>query len=248
MNIFNALSEYGLDQDEINLYLASIKLGEASMSQLAKVTGIKRTTAYLVYSRLEKRGLMGKFKMRSGLKFIATNPNKLEKLAQQRLESIKKIIPDLNLYSQEFQEKPEVSIFNGKDGYLSIFDDPLQCTGITIRAIGSLQNIRKIITTEYDENYFVPERLRKGISFKGLYFQKEIKEMGLTPEKNQKEKRIIKALPAEYFQSTFTMIYENTVVKFTSEKENIALKIVSPEIAKAEKANFDLLWSIIDKE
>ncbi len=248
MNIKTALRAYGLTNDEAKLYLAGVKFGEASLSKLAKEAGIKRTTAYLVASRLEEKGLMGKFKTKDSLKFVITAPEKLEKMAQQKLTNIQEILPQLNLYSEKFRSKPKVSLFEGKDGYLSIFDDPLQYTGITIRAIGSLQNVRKVITTEYDENYFVPERLRKGIDFKGIYLKEEIEDLSLTATKNEKERRELKILPKKYAQKTFKMIYENTIVEFTSKKELVAFKVVSPEIAKAEKARFDLTWDLLGEK
>ncbi len=71
--------------------------------------------------------------------------------------------------------------------------------------------------------------------------------MGLTADKNREEKRQIKLLPKEFFQPIFTMIYNNTAIKFTSQKELIALKIVSPEITQSEKANFDMVWELLKK-
>ncbi len=245
MNSTIALKDFGLDEEEIKLYLAGVKLGEAPLTELAKEAKIKRTTAYLVAERLEIKGLMGKFKMRSGLKFVAVNPGQLEELAQKKFENIQSIVPELNLYSEKLKEKPKVTLFEGKDGYLNVFNDPLQYKNTTIRAIGSLQNTRRVISQEYDEKYFVPERLKNNIGFKALYFKEEVEEMGLTPEKNVREKREIKILPTESFQTVFTTIYKNTVIKFTSKKEMVALKIVSPEIAKAEKINFDLIWKLL---
>jgi len=245
MDIIPSLKDYGLTDEEARFYLAGVKLGESSLSSLAREAGLKRTSAYLVADRLEEKGLLGKFKMRDGLKFVVTSPAQLEKLAQQKLEGIKEVVPKLNVYSKKFQAKPEVFLFGGKDGYLNIFDDPLQYSGITIRAIGSLQNVRDVITTKYDEEYFVPERLRKGIDFKGLYLEKEIVELNLNAEKNLAEKRELRILPEKYSQTIFKMIYQDTIVEFTSKKELLALKIVSPEIVKAEKANFDLMWDLI---
>jgi len=245
MDIITSLKNYGLSEEESKLYLAGIKLGESSLSSLAQEAGLKRTSAYLVAERLEKKGLFGKFKMKNGLRFVATPPSRLEKQARQKLENIKELVPKLNVHYSKLQNKPEIFLFQGKEGYLNIFDDPLQYTGITIRAIGSLQNVRDVITTKYDEEYFIPERLRKGINFKGLYPQKEIVSLGLTPEKNRLEKRELRALPQEYSYNIFKMIYKDTVVQFTSKKELLALKIVSPEIASAEKTSFDLMWKML---
>jgi hypothetical protein len=72
--------------------------------------------------------------------------------------------------------------------------------------------------------------------------------LSLTATKNEKERRELKILPKKYAQKTFKMIYENTIVEFTSKKELVAFKVVSPEIAKAEKAHFDLMWDLLGEE
>ncbi|GEM_PF-6763953 len=73
-NIPNLLAGYGLTKKEAGLYLASLALGEATMSALARWAKLKRTSAYLVFKSLEDRGLMGSFKMSTGLRFVATKP------------------------------------------------------------------------------------------------------------------------------------------------------------------------------
>ena len=74
-DIKQTLKELGLDDGEVALYLASLKLGEAGMSELSREAELKRTSAYVVFQALEKKGLMGSFKMRSGLRFVATPPD-----------------------------------------------------------------------------------------------------------------------------------------------------------------------------
>ena len=113
-----------------------------------------------------------------------------------------------------------------------------------IRAIGSLERFYDIITYEYDNEYYIPTRVKKRNKLKGLYFEKEVSEK-FPKKRDAQELRQTKFLPEEFYQPTFTLIYRNTVVIFTSKKELIAVKIESEDIVKSEKAKFDLLWELI---
>ncbi len=247
MRLLSTLKNFGLTEDETNLYLAGLKTGEASMTKIAQEAGINRTTAYLVAKNLEEKGLMGKFKMRQGMRFVTTEPDKLKNIAFQKAQDIESIVPELNALVKSSIVQPEIQIFKGTEGYLATFDEPLKYKNIEVLAIGSLKKVREVVSRKHDEEYFVPTRLHRNIHFKALYFEDETTEMHLSQE-NKAQKRRIKFLPADYYHPVFTMIFENTVVIFTSKKELISMKIISPEISKTEKARFDLMWDLLGEE
>lgn len=247
MQLITTLKNFGLTEDETQLYLAGLKTGEASMSQIAKVADINRSTAYLVAQNLEKKGLMGSFKMKKGLRFVATNPKRFQKIAQQQAKDIENIVPELNAFVKSNIIQPEVQTFKGIDGYYSTFDEPLKYKNIEVRAIGTLKKVREIISQKYDEEYFVPTRLKRNIHFKAIYFEDEVTDMDLSQE-DEDQKRRIKFFPKKYYNPVFSMIFKNTVTIFTSKKELISLKITSPEIAKSEKARFDMMWDLLPEE
>jgi len=247
MQLLSTLKNFGLTEDETNLYLAGLKTGEASMTKISAVAGINRSTAYLIAKGLEEKGLMGKFKMRSGMRFVTTEPKKLQDMAYQKAQDIENIVPELNALVKSSIVQPEVQIFKGLEGYISTFDEPLKYKNIEVRAIGSLKKVREVVSKKHDEEYFVPTRLHRNIHFKALYFEDETTEMHLS-QQNEAQKRRIKFLPDKYYQPTFSMIFENTVTILTSKKELISMKITSPEISKTEKARFDLMWDLLGKE
>ena len=75
----------------------------------------------------------------------------------------------------------------------------------------------------------------------------EVADMHLSQE-NEDQKRRIKFFPKKYYNSVFSMIFENTVIIFTSKKELNSLKITSPEISKSKKARFDMLWDLLPEK
>ena len=52
------LKEFGLNEREVQVYLALLKEKSCTASKLAKVAKVNRTTAYLELENLMKRGLV----------------------------------------------------------------------------------------------------------------------------------------------------------------------------------------------
>jgi sugar-specific transcriptional regulator TrmB len=244
MNIKQALKNYGLKDEETRMYLAGLEIGESPLAWIAKKAGIKRSSAYLVAKSLEEKGLMGGFRMRTGLKFVVTDPSVLLSQLNRKMIEITEIIPELKAVQRNAQERPRVTVYEGEEGYFSILEDSLKGNEKKIRSIGSLKRIYEIVTKNYDDEYYIPNRLKKKIMFKGLLFEKEAGHI-FTLERNAKEMREVKFLPENYSHPSFIMIYGNSVAIFTSKKELIAVKIESEEIAQSEKNKFDFIWSLL---
>ena len=242
-NLENILKDYGLDERETALYLASLGLGQASMAELAKKAGIKRTTAYLSFQLLEKKGLMGSFKMSSGLKFVATRPEALLEKAQRQLEEIKLALPQLKSITEK-AGGPRIYYYEGKEGYFTAAEDSLKTANTTIRHIGSLAEIHKVVSFDYDANHYVPTRVQRHILFKALYFKSELGE-NIQKRNHAAELREMKYLPEKYLEKTSTLIYGDKVAIFSSRKELITVVIESKTIVEAERKKFDLIWDLL---
>ena len=242
MDIKQTLKNYGLNEEEISLYLAALKIGEAPLADIAYEAGIKRSSAYSFAKSLELKGLMGSFKMRSGLRFIASPPSRLKNQLERRLDEVNQILPELSALSGNLQTKPKITFFEGKESYFTILEESLLQTGGVIRHLGSLKNIYEIVTKEYDSAHYIPTRVKNRIGFKALYYE-QVSDVALKSDYN--ELREIRFLPQKFFIPTSTLIYRNTVAVFTSKEELICLKIESEEIAQSEKKKFDLLWELI---
>ncbi|MDP2669307.1 MAG: helix-turn-helix domain-containing protein [bacterium] len=244
INIKKTLKEYGLDERESALYLASLGFGEAGIAEIAKIAGIKRTTAYLTFQSLEKKGLMGSFKMRSGLKFVATRPESLIEKAQRQLEELKLILPELKSISQK-ADGPKIYYYEGKEGYLTATEDSLKISDSTVRHMGSIAEIHKVIGKDYDMHYYVPTRVKRRIALRGLYFEQEVSED--IKKRNDAELREIRYLPKKYDYKTSMLIYGDKVAIFSSKKELFTVIIESKDIAETERNKFDLIWDILEE-
>lgn len=245
-NIQKILKDYGLDDKEASLYLASLKLGEAHMAQLAKRAGLKRTSAYLVFKTLEARGLMASFKMRSGLRFVGTKPETLIQKTKRQLEELETALPELKAIASKEITKPKLYYYEGKEGYLVAAEDSLKTANATIRHIGSLAEIHNIVGLDYDIRHYIPTRVKQRIFFKALYFESELEDE-IKNRNHAEELREIRYLPEAYHYKTSLLIYGNKVAIFSAKTELITVIIESEEIAESERKKFDLIWDLVGK-
>ena len=185
------LKDHGLDAKEIELYLSSLALGESGMAELARDAGIKRSTAYLTFKSLEQKGLMGSFRMRKGLRFVATRPEALKARAEKQMHQFEQIIPELKALAHKPDGRPTIIYYEGLDGYMVALEDTLRKPGIILRHIGSLTEMHKMMSLDFDLNYFLPKRLRNKIPLRALYFS-DVKDRlkGLDDAKDRKSTRL----------------------------------------------------------
>ncbi len=241
-----ALKSIGLADKEVALYLAALQLGDSGITDLAKKAGLKKTTAYLIFKSLEQRGLMGSFKMKSGMKFVATRPETLLLRTEKQVEELKKIIPELRAISNQPGKKPKITYYEGKEGYLIAVEDSLKKPNITIRHIGSLNEVHRIVGERYDLEHYIPTRIKRRIRFKALYTEDTSSTMRNLNHPAQW--REIKYLPKAFTARAATMVYENKVIITSSKKDLMTIVIESDDIANAEIDKFDLIWKLIGPE
>ena len=241
--IEDVLGAVGLNSKEIGLYLAALNYGDAPMSRLAKQAGIKRSTAYQIFRGLEKRGIMGSFKMRGGMRFAAMSPDALYALRKKELGDFASVLPQLKALEKKKGVRPKVSYFEGQEGYRLAIEDSLAKPGNLLRTIGSLTETYKTMGEEYDLKYYVPTRIKQNISIRALLFP-DVRD-DLAGRNHAKELRDIKWLPKKYWFEGSSLIYDNKVVTVSGEREMITVVIESETIAKGEKQKFDLLWELL---
>lgn len=243
-NLEEIISKIGLSEKETALYLAALNLGEAPMARLARQSKLKRTTAYQIFRELEKRGIMGSFKTRNGLKFTAAKPDNIFSLRQKELTDFASALPELRAFEQKGKDKPKVSYYEGADGCRLAIEDSLKKPGNILRHIGSITESHKTLDEKYDLDYYLPTRVKHNISIKCLYFpdtKKHIKNRNHT-----QELREIKYLPENFLFKGSSLIYDDKVIILSGTEEMMTVVIESKSIAEAEKQKFDLIWSLVE--
>src|ERR1700734_3874837 len=121
--IIDYLKQLDLSDVEAKIYLTLLQTGPVSVRDLAQTINIKRTTAYFYIDQLVDKGLIMKL-VKGSKKLVAANePENLQHLVEEKLESAKSVkqgFPDIlkalnNSIAQENNaNEAEIKYYKGK--------------------------------------------------------------------------------------------------------------------------------------
>lgn len=236
--LYKQLQNAGLNETEARIYLASLELGQTSVSRIAKKSGVKRTTVYLSVENLMQKGLLMKIKKPGKSLYFAEDPRILEAMMIEKKEKISKLIPELLAFSNIIDKKPEIKYFEGEEGIKKIFYHAVENTEQEMCLMYS-----EISTSEFDEKFFsdyvVPKRLKKKVVARTLVPDNS----QMRALESEKILRKIKFLPPNLFKMEMEIIiYGKNEIGIISFKEKFAIIIKSVDIHNSFQSIFEVLW------
>jgi len=121
--IENILSEIGLNQSEIKVYLALLELGESKAGEIIKKSKLNSGRIYEIFDSLQKKGFISHIN-KSGIKYFSpTDPRKLSKFISVKENKIKRQKKDFDSLLPEIMKKinskkinTNVEVYIGFDG------------------------------------------------------------------------------------------------------------------------------------
>ncbi len=127
------LKQLNFSDKEIDVYLAALKLGKGSISELAKKAGIKRPTTYVILEKLKELGLVSFSVQKKKKVFLVEKPEKLLKLielekekTEEKEKELKKNLPKLKSLIKKETLIPIIRYYEGKEGIWNILDDLIE--------------------------------------------------------------------------------------------------------------------------
>lgn len=234
------LKNAGLNDSEAKVYLAALELGETNISRIAKKSGIKRTTTYLVIDSLKEKGLINSYKKRNKTVFIAEDPRKIEEKLAERKQAIAKIMPELLSFANFLDRKPTIRFYEGQNGIKDLFKDILKYPDSEILEMYSESYVHDF-SEEYFSKYFTPRRIENKIWVRAILPNNEVIKNLIS--RNEKELRQTKLLDPEKYKIKIEInIYGKNKVSVIAFKEEIGLIIESRLIHDSLKNIFEMMW------
>ncbi len=129
----DVLEQLGLSPKEVKVYVTLLKEGPSSVRQMASATGINRGTVYDSLKNLQAMGLARFYNKETKQYFVAEPPVKLEELARDRMDELKRadeklarVIAELDsFYDGGSSREPVARMYEGADGIKVILLDVL---------------------------------------------------------------------------------------------------------------------------
>lgn len=120
------LSKIGLTEKEAAVYCATLELGPSGALQIARRTGIKRPTVYVVLDQLKKRGLIEIQLQGLKQKFAAANPDQFDAIIGEQKKRFDAVLPDMLALYKLRGAKSQIKYYEGAEGIKSVYETVLR--------------------------------------------------------------------------------------------------------------------------
>lgn len=240
------LSKTVLDEKQSRVYLATLRLGEARAPEIAKVSGVKRTTTYGILDELTELGLVQRNSKGKISMFRALDPERLLEIADEKKKIIEKLMPDLMGAFLRKWSAPRIMSFNGLGGIKKIYKDALECKSKKIRQIVRIKEHTEVLGEAFIKNY-IKERVSKGVSAYDLHPKGDYGYSSTRGMENSALKRFVRYLPPGIFHAAIVLTYDDKVAMVSTKKENFGFIIQSQEFADTFQAYFEFIWGLGSK-
>ena len=124
------LQDIGLNEKEAIVYLSLLAVDNSSVLDIAKKTGLNRSTTYVILESLSKKGLVSETNIGKKTHYQAEPPERLETYVERQKiildensRRLKDIIPQIKSVQRGGGEKPVVQYFE-LGGTLKMGDSP----------------------------------------------------------------------------------------------------------------------------
>ena len=99
--LVESLQRIGLSDKEAKIYLALLKIGDATVKNIASEADVKRPTTYLILEELRKKGLLLKIPHTKKAIYRAKSPDDLHSFAVENIETLERVLPKIESITGE---------------------------------------------------------------------------------------------------------------------------------------------------
>jgi sugar-specific transcriptional regulator TrmB len=244
MSALTNLVDFGLTEKEAKVYLAMLELEVATAHDVAKVTDVNRSSAYVVLESLQKQGLVSVSGGSKIKKYIASSPEHLARLADLKTsqkirakKGIDDIIPELKLLYKESKKKPNIRLYEGKQGIMNLVEETLKAKEKILRVYTSGSEMHEFFR-DYMPTY-MEKRAKAGLRMRGIHPDNETNR-ALAKYMPETDSSVFISPDKYKFTSDFSV--HDDIVAYISHKGEHGIAIQDIEIADAVKSAFDLAY------
>lgn len=239
--LHQALTEFGLDEKEIQVYIGLLALGETTAGIIANKIKMQRELTYIVLRRLEIKGIISTVIKDKKKRFRAIGPALLLEKLEEKKALMKKVLPQLKqLENTSSSFKPKIEVFEGNEGIKVIYNRIFNFyeknkSSHPLLGYGSAGKFEEVL--RWSLQHFIDKRVKLGIHFKGIYNRDALGVL-----KKNLPLADIRFVNKKLQSSTFYLLYPEHVAIIIFSEEIMVVLLTSKEAYNSHKIYFDLLW------
>ncbi len=241
------LREVGLTDGEAKVYLALLKLGEATAGPIVDEAKVTRSKIYDILERLKNKGLVSHITKESTKHFSAADPSNILKYLEEKEEeiiskknSVKNLLSQLEKKYAKVMEKKTAEVYVGNKGMQNAFNLLIKEFSSAEEyysfGAGKGEDVEKIQGL-FDRLH--KERVRKNVRAK-IIFNKSSRGLFKSQEKSKfvEVRYLIESTPAAI------NIYKNFTLISILTHEPITFLIQNKEVADSFREYFKVMWKL----
>lgn len=238
------LEKLGLDDKEAKVYLALLELGEGNIQQIAKKSGVKRTTVYDIIESLKYKGLVSSATRHKKIFYSAEDPRTLEEKLEEKKHTLRRILPELLSIANTLDKKPRIRFFEGEEGIKEVYKDTLNYPDQELLAWLSNETTAGSFDRKFFDDYYVPRRVSKKIWVRAIAQNTPILQQYKSID--EKSLRKTKLISSALFPIEVEInLYGKNKIAIMSFSEKIGLIVESQKIFTTLKSIFEMNWNSI---
>lgn len=244
METIEALKNLGLSEKEARIYLACLQSPNGTAYSIAKISGIKRPTAYVILEELLNKGIAKKIPRAETAQYLVISPEELFSIYQNKLRDAERFLPELKAFSGRDKEKPKVSYYEGLDAtkemYKKMFkeneqeseNECLAIYGHSKNASAELREYWNSLNQKYSKEKIKRRILIADDESNQSFFEQFSKDPGVE----------MKRIPKEKYNSNISIQIFKNYSFISSHRDLQSVAIENSDIANSFQKLFEMLW------
>lgn len=219
--------------------MAALELGEATMQDLARKSGVKRTSIYNFIDKLKEQGFIAVTKWKKRLFYSATHPKRLIEFEKQHLVELENTLPELTAIYNKSPQKPKVTFYEGAEGIKEVYADTLW-EQRPIIAWSDFDHMEAALGKDFYQSY-PAERAKRRIPFSTITRDSKIARD--VAQKNEAHLRKMKFISAEELKTEINVYGDKVAIMSFRSSPTFAVLIENHDIAETLRTAWQELWN-----
>lgn len=236
------LQQLGLSKPESEVYIASLRLGEATVQEIAHESHLPRTTAASILERLEAQGFVTARQNRGKRKYWIEDPHVLAEKEKARLQVFEQLSGRLHAEYHKADHKPEAEIYDSQESVLNLMakvvNELEKGDEILVFEAPAAHHYQAVMTDELFHAWS-SRKTAKGILTRALIPSGQ--QNNVRPQ-SLKHNVSVRVLPQGMNMDMSLWIFGGSVVVFSG-THHYAVRLRHRHTSESFKALFEFLWN-----
>ena len=238
MKYANQLHKLGFSENESQVYLASLRIGNARVSRIAEEAHLPKSTTKDALETLHEKGFVSRYKHKNRFHFTPSDPEVISVWMERNKSLLDDLLPKLKSIQFSAEHQPTVRSFFDESGLMAI-EREILAEAKELLLISPAHNL-DVALPDYFPSLMI-HRLEHGIRARILIEESPLAEkIKLLDSSAQHETRTIR--PSIPFESIL-LIWGNKVAAVSLDRTVSIVVLENKNLSQMIVSLFELLWN-----